>query len=147
MTTITCTREPGLARSWLVLCLLAVVATVALWPRTLPAPAPYIVVPPHIGVKLSDAIAHHGITEVTKVRNCFDKGGADIVYRQKLGNIFRFHLLCRLPNGTWVDRVIENINGTWEEITAFIPQDGSLKAVLDWLGRKAASKITTMPWR
>jgi len=151
MTAMTYTHhEPGPAKPWLVLCLLAgivaALTTVALWPRTTPTVVLLVRVPPKIGVELSDAIAHHGEAMVATVRGCFDKGGADMVYRERLGKDIRFHLLCQLSNGTWVDRIIMLIDGKWEEITAFVPGDGTLNSIWRWFGPKIISKITSFPW-
>ena len=109
---------------------------------------PFQPVPNKIGESLSDALAHHEAAEVMRVRNCFHKGGADMIFRQTLGDRIRFHLLCQEEDGTWADRIIEKVNGAWEEVTAFEPKNSTkvLQQVLDWLARKGAARVKALPW-
>jgi hypothetical protein len=98
---------------------------------------------PDIGTSLSDAYATHAAWEINFVRKCFeDRGGALRIWREEFLNLegkrnFRFHLIClAMDNITFVDRIVQKINGKWEEITSFIPKDGTLASLEKWLSRK-----------
>ncbi len=104
--------------------------------------------PPSVGTKYSDAVAHHGAAMADRVRRCLDKGGADFVYREKVDrNMTSYHLLCREPDGTWADRIIRKVGDAWEEMTAFEPKETKVWSVVrEWLERKSATPVKNLPW-
>jgi hypothetical protein len=108
-------------------------------------------VPPEIGTAYSDAVSHHAAETVARVRQCFEKGGADRVWRERFpdGSV-RYHLLCQEPSGAWADRIIQKIRGAWEEITAFEPKGGTedWRIIEKWLSNKDASSVrpANLPW-
>jgi hypothetical protein len=63
------------------------------------------------------------------VRKCVQGPGASMIWKQ--GN--RFHLLCQLPDGRWGDMVVQKVDGVWQEITSFVPKDGSWAQVRAYL--------------
>lgn len=111
-------------------------------------PAMFVRVPENIVIE-GDAELHHSIGEVQRVRDCFKKGGADLVYREIQGNITRYHLLCKEPDGTWADRIIEKVKDVWYERTAFEPKrTADWEKVRAWLERKGATRVNpkNLPW-
>ena len=65
-----------------------------------------------------------------------------------IANKKRFYGLCQLPDGRWGIRefIKDQVNKRWNEITAFVPKDGSRSAVIDYLTRSGTRFKGPLPW-
>lgn len=107
-------------------------------------------IPGEIGIRYSDADSRHTSGMVDRVRNCHSKGGADKIFMEFIEGHTRFHLFCIEPNGTWADRIIEWIEGKWEEKTAFEPKiTKDWWRIAEWLRGKKGRFLKSpsdLPW-
>lgn len=94
------------------------------------------------GVKtsISHAVEKHG-EEAVQVRNCLDSGKAFQVWKNKSTK----HLaeVCFIDQGEferWGIRISKQINGIFEEITAFI-EEGDIASVEEYLIRRGYTNI------
>lgn len=83
----------------------------------------------------------HG-ADAAAVRRCMDSNGPEMIFKHKHDSIF--YLLCHLNDGRWGLQVVAK-NG--HEKTSFVPGDGSLRSVLDYLGKFATKFTGKMPWK
>lgn len=89
------------------------------------------------------ANAVHGVAEAQSVRDCLNKYGPTMTYREPNGVI---HRLCLDPDtGKWGDLITKIINGVETEVTSFIPKAGVLARILEWFERKGATKWKSAP--
>src|SRR4051812_47900416 len=80
------------------------------------------------------AVQRHG-DDAIAVRNCVSNNPT-INYRD-LKDPSRFLLLCQLPDGRWGLQVVTKIRRTLQEVTAYIPKDGSWGEVSNFVLRNA----------
>lgn len=83
------------------------------------------------------ATDRHGF-DAEYIRQCLDKSGPQIVFRDKAGMYF---LLCQLPDGRWGAELTRKLSDGWHEVTAYVKGDGSWKTVTDWLIRQGAARF------
>ncbi len=57
----------------------------------------------------------------------------------------RFYEICKLEGEQYGLRIIQKINGAWEDITAFIPGDGKLSTVVKYAAQSATRFTGTLP--
>jgi hypothetical protein len=74
--------------------------------------------------------------EAQKIRDAFHKKGHIQLWQEKEDK-FTFHYIVDLGDGTYGDWVVHQDKGTNIEKTAFIPKDGKLSSVENWLKQKA----------
>jgi hypothetical protein len=92
------------------------------------------------------AIDHHG-NDAWATVDCYNRNGTFHVMRTMVDGNPRFHLLCN-DNGTIRDMILKqrgNNPNEFEIENAFTPQDGSLRKVLEWIGRKTGAIKFKMP--
>lgn len=89
------------------------------------------------------ATASHAFASVARVRNCLNRQGPDMIFREKLDDhTVRFHLLCQeKQSGRWFDMIIQKVEGKYREITAFPVKEGTTEWqwVARWLYKKGAT--------
>jgi len=99
-----------------------------------------------IELNASHPFLAHSASDVNWVRGCLRDNGTYRVYREKSGSGFRWHLFCLDPlTGSFLDMVVEVINGKRTEITSFPVKDGTKvwAEVENWLIRKGATRWTS----
>ena len=85
------------------------------------------------------AVDSHG-AENAQARNCMNKHGVFKAYL--VIGTKEEHWLCQDDDGKIFDTIVSKVEkGIYENWNAFSPQDGSLKAVTDWLMRKGVQQI------
>lgn len=85
------------------------------------------------------AVDSHG-AENEQARNCMNKHGVFKAYL--VIGTKEEHWLCQDEDGKIFDTIVSKIEkGIYENWNAFIPQDGSLKMVTEWLMRKGVQQI------
>lgn len=87
----------------------------------------------------SHALENHDTSEVTAIRNCINKSGPIMTFREP--DKRTFHLLCQLPDGKIGDQVVVKDGNKLVEKSSFIPKNGNWKDILNWLLRKGATKF------
>ena len=80
----------------------------------------------------------HGVW-AERARNACKQHGASQIWQQKTDG--RYHFVCFDPTFGWLDWIVEKIDGTWQEITAFQPKDGSLSSIVNWIKPKGVKWI------
>ena len=85
------------------------------------------------------AVDSHG-AENEQARNCMNKHGVFKAYL--VIGTKEEHWLCQDEDGKIFDTIVSKIEkGIYENWNAFSPQDGTLKAVMEWLTRKGVQQI------
>jgi len=79
--------------------------------------------------------------DVEAIRNCYD-GGNPVFQLWREPDKTTYHCFFQLPDGRLGDRIIAKDHKGWYERTAFVPKDGTWRAILDWLTRKGATRYT-----
>lgn len=74
--------------------------------------------------------------EAEQVRKAFRKNGAFQIWQEKVDKK-TFHYVVELENGIYGDWVVSCENGTNYEKTVFVPKDGKLSSIENWLKSKA----------
>jgi putative hemolysin len=87
------------------------------------------------------AINRHG-NEALAIRNCLDKNGPEMTFRQRDGS---FLLFCRLPDNRLGMQIVDKAKEAphnWIERTAFVKGDGAWNTIRVWLDRIGATRWT-----
>ena len=87
------------------------------------------------------AVNRHG-QEATDIRNCLDKNGPQMVFRQVDGS---FLLFCQLQDGRWgmqITKRAQEAPHNYIERTAFVKGDGRWDTVRRWLDSVRATRWT-----
>lgn len=94
------------------------------------------------GVTLnSHAVDRHG-QDAVAIRRCLDnKFRPDIVFKNKSDAVW--YLLCQLEDSRWG---LQAVTKDGSEKTAFVPGDGSLRTVMDYLSKFATRWTKALPW-
>lgn len=88
------------------------------------------------------AIEEHG-SEAESVRRGCEKNGSTMTFKKK--DEERYMFLCQLEDGRYGIQIIEKINDLWQEVSSFVPKDGSLAAVRDYVLRFATRFTGKLP--
>lgn len=96
---------------------------------------------PREGQALHAEWDQRSIADVDAIRRCYD-GGNPVFQLWREKDKTTYHCFFELPDGRLGDRIIAKDHQGWFERTAFVPKDGTWKAILDWLVRKGASRYT-----
>ena len=92
-----------------------------------------------VGLAITHADVKHG-SEAATVRQCLDNGNRIEVWWNP-SNAHRIEL-CKVDDSLYGLRVLKNVNGKWEEITAFLKSKMSnLSQVEQYLTNSGAEKI------
>lgn len=86
------------------------------------------------------AVAQHG-QDAVAVRRCLNDSGPHMIFKASFGDTW--YLLCQIDPSRWG---IQAVTKNGHEKTAFVPGDGSPKAVLEYLQRIATRWTKPLPW-
>lgn len=100
-------------------------------------------------IKAASALAaeetYHAETshaESELIKSACQNNGVYQFWREPNG---RIHQLCQLGDGRFGDWIVEKAGDHNESVTRFIPKDGDWNKILDWLRRKGATRIKSIP--
>lgn len=89
------------------------------------------------------AIERHGAAEVNAIRRCVqDSNSIRRFWRLRNG---RLAVMCKLPDGRWGIEILERLRNRWQEVTAFVPRDGSAEAVQRYLWQRGTPAKPFLP--
>lgn len=94
---------------------------------------------PREGQALHAEWDQRSIVDVEAIRRCYD-GGNPVFQLWREKDKVTYHCFFELDDGRLGDRIIAKDHQGWFERTAFVPKDGTWKAILDWLMRKGAAR-------
>lgn len=80
------------------------------------------------------ALERHG-SDAVEIRRCINEQGAQQVWK-KTGSD-RWLLLCQLLDNRWGIQIVQKIGDKYEEITAFVRENGDWNTTRDYLIRQA----------
>ena len=83
------------------------------------------------------AVRRHG-AEAVAVRQCMDNSGPALVFRDK-HFADKLYLLCQLEpdQDKWGLQIVRKAGRGWQEVTSFIPKNGTLARVVEYVSRSA----------
>jgi len=88
------------------------------------------------------AIERHGAA-VNAIRRCVqDSNSIRRFWRLRNG---RLAVMCKLPDGRWGIEILERLRNRWQEVTAFVPRDGSAEAVQRYLWQRGTPAKPFLP--
>jgi Flp pilus assembly pilin Flp len=88
------------------------------------------------------AVLRHG-DEALAIRRCLENKGPQQVWK-KFGSE-RFILVCKLDDGRLGIQIVQKVKEKWEEITAFIPENGTPTQVRAYLMKYATKWNGALP--
>ena len=99
---------------------------------------PLIIVVSLIGLLVNGSGKHaNKHEEADEIRRCFNKNGSCEVWKEFITKD-RFHHIVKLDDGRYGDYIVKvESDGSFTEITALCPKDGSHSAVIGWVRLKA----------
>ncbi|HFC08423.1 MAG TPA: hypothetical protein ENJ54_01010 [Chloroflexi bacterium] len=88
------------------------------------------------------AVERHG-SEAIAIRQCVQNGSSiRRFWRLRNG---RYAVMCKLPDGKWGIEIFERLRQKWQEVTAFVPRDGSAEAVQRYLWQRGTPTKPFLP--
>lgn len=87
------------------------------------------------------AVERHGLAEVSQIRQRCQTPGPEQVFKKHQDD--RYFLLCRLDDGRYGVQIVD---ADGDEITSFVPHDGSLARVLQYLRQQGTPFKGPLPW-
>lgn len=88
------------------------------------------------------AVQRHG-TDAENIRKCLNDKGPYQVWKAMGEDTF--YRICQLDDSRWGLQAILKVGEVWHEKTAFIPKDGTWKALTEYLQRFATVYKGTLP--
>jgi hypothetical protein len=89
------------------------------------------------------AVRRHG-QQALAVRQCMDSRGPAMVFQDRQF-ADKLYLLCELRDDTWGLQIVKRTGDGWKEITSFIPKDGTLARVLEYVSKSASLRSGGLP--